>query len=68
MAGKSLLKKADVRMILAIFLTGVGGFLIVTGKPLPEAFTGIWGMAMGFYFASRENGEERTHVEYMARR
>lgn len=66
MAARGLVSHADVRMILSLILTLVGAYLIVTGQPLPQAFIGIWGTAMGFYFASRENGAERDHVEAMS--
>ncbi len=67
MASKGIVSKSDVRMVLCLLLTLVGAFLIVTEKQLPDAFIGIWGTGMGYYFASRENGEERNHTETMAK-
>ena len=67
MAAKSLLSKADVRMLLCMILTLVGAFLIVTGRPMPDAFIGIWGTSMGYYFAGKENGETRTYNAEIAR-
>lgn len=66
MKTRTLISKADVRMLLALGLTAVAAFLIITGQTMPEAFVGIWGMVMGYYFASRENGAERQHTEMLA--
>ena len=42
------------RTLFAAAFYGAGVFLLVTGKELPEALTGIIGTLMGYYFGSRQ--------------
>ena len=64
---KRLLSKADVRMFLALIFSGIGGYLVATGQPVPELFAGLWGTVVGFYFAGVDNDNHREHIEKLAR-
>lgn len=65
MAGSRILPKADVQTLLAILLTALVAYLQIAQGSVPDNIGVVWGMAMGFYFASKENGAERRHLEQM---
>jgi len=57
--------KQIVRAILAFALVGAVVAMPLLGLEPPGELVGMAAAAVGFYFASDENGEKRLHSEIM---
>lgn len=62
---KEYLPQGDIRDVLAIALVGAVIYLSITGQPIPDILVGLAGTATGFYFAGRENANQREHIQKM---
>ena len=60
---QNLLPKTDVQGVLALILTGAIVYMSVIGTMPSEILAGLGGVAIGYYFSSKENDKERTHIE-----
>lgn len=67
MAIKQYLPTGDVRDVIALVLVGTVVYLSVTGQVIPDLLVGLAGTAVGYYFAQRENDNDRAHEERMRR-
>lgn len=45
--------RGSVRPVITLTLTFVLSFLVIAGRPLPEAFLTILSMVLGYWFAQR---------------
>lgn len=55
------LPKGSIRAILALVLVVAAVALTAFGYTVPGELWGLAGSAVGFYFATRENGDERMY-------
>lgn len=65
MAKRRYLAKGDVQTLLVLIITALVAYLQIRTGGVPEGIMGIWGLAVGYFFAQRENGAEREHTERM---
>lgn len=56
-----------VQAVLALSFTGAVIYLSITGDMPLEILAGLAGTSVGFFLAERKNGEERLHIEKMAK-
>lgn len=61
-----LLPKTDVQGVLALAMTAAIVYMSIIGTMPSEILAGLAGVAIGYYFSSKENDKDRTHLEKLA--